>query len=200
MKRLVSTSSLIRRRFSNARCDAATLRRCTDPASLRARPPTRIAACPVARWNVEPARTRRSPEAWPYILKGLHAPFPQESSLARSSPFPHCYSTLFSGTLCKEGNCKGSDQTTRNSGLSWSKMAGSQYDRDKFPRCYSVIYSQLLTPGICRFVPCTFLLTRPPVHGSLSWLSQESGGKCGRHRKAKGTLQGEKGAEMEKRY
>ena len=111
-----------------------------------------------------------------------------------------CYSTPFSGTLCKERNCKGSDQATHNFGLRCSKMAGSRYDRDKFPRRYSVNHSQLLTPSICHFVPCTFLLTRPPPYGSLSWLSQESGGKRRREGKAKGTStrQGEKRGNGEK--
>jgi hypothetical protein len=54
-------------------------------------------------------------------------------------------------------------------------------------RRYSATHSQLLTPGICHFVPCIFFLTSPPPYGSLSWLSQESGGKGRRQRKAKGT-------------
>ena len=54
-------------------------------------------------------------------------------------------------------------------------------------------------PCTCLFVPSTFLLTRPPTHGSLLWLSQEGAGKRLRQGKAKGTRQGEKAAEMEKR-
>jgi hypothetical protein len=58
--------------------------------------------------------------------------------------------------------------------------------------------SRSLTSGICRFIPGTFFLTRPPRYGSLPWLSQESGGKGRRQRKAKGTRQGEKARKWKK--